>query len=140
MQHMAQHPAPDWPDENTIRQQQTLTGVRTPQTLWTMTEGEGYGKSRVPTMPDQIASRLDFEHLINGYDGAIRYVDEQLGVILDELERQGVRDETAIIISADHGGSLWGTGSIHGAWFDQPGSESRAAHRQLARSHDCNGG
>jgi arylsulfatase A-like enzyme len=124
MRHMAQYPAPPWPDENTIQQQRTLTGVRTPQTLWTTSEGEGYGKSRVPTMPDQIGSRADFEHLINGYDGAIRYADEQLGVILDELERQGVRDETAIIISADHGEAFGELGQ-----YMEHGSTSPAVNR-----------
>ena len=100
---MAATPAPGWPDAATIEAQQGLTGIRTPRTLWAMTEKEGMGKSPLPTMPDAITNRDDFIHLINGYDGAIRYADEHLGLILAELDRQGVLEETAIIISADHG-------------------------------------
>ncbi len=103
MKRMAEHPAPAWPDEATIAAQQQLVGIRTPKTLWADNAHEGFGRSRVPTMPDRIGNRSDFERLINGYDGAICYLDEHLGFVLEELERQGVLDETAIILSADHG-------------------------------------
>lgn len=96
---MAEFPAPAWPDEATIATQQSLTGIHTPGDFWTLDAG----RSSVPTMPDAITNRADFEQLINGYDGGINFVDEQLQLILDELERQGVLQETAIIISADHG-------------------------------------
>ncbi|MDS0300245.1 sulfatase [Halogeometricum sp. S1BR25-6] len=44
------------------------------------------------------------------YDGAIRYVDKQVGRILDHLEKVGLREETAIIITADHGEALYDRG------------------------------
>lgn len=121
---MAEYPAPDWPDAATIANQQGLTGIRTPRTLWAMSEKEGMGKSPIPTMPDAISSRDDFVHLINGYDGAIRYADEHLGMILDELDRQGVLDETAIIISADHGEAFGELGQ-----YMEHGSASPAVNR-----------
>lgn len=99
----ASMPAPEWPDSPAISQQQSLTGIRTPRTLWADESYEGNGKSIVPTMPDQIASRDDFVHLINGYDGAIAYLDHQLGILFQKLKNAGVYDETIIIISADHG-------------------------------------
>jgi arylsulfatase A-like enzyme len=40
---------------------------------------------------------------MDGYDVGIRYADAHFGMLLEELERQGVLDETAIIISVDHG-------------------------------------
>jgi arylsulfatase A-like enzyme len=40
---------------------------------------------------------------INCYDGAISYLDGQIGRLLDELERRGLRKNTLIIIAADHG-------------------------------------
>jgi arylsulfatase A-like enzyme len=121
---MARYPAPDWPDAATIERHQELTGIRTPRTLWVMTEKEGYGRSPIPTMPDQINSRDDFIHLINGYDGGIRYADEHLGMVVDELDRQGVLDETAIIISADHAEAF---GEL-GQYMDH-GSASPAVNR-----------
>ena len=40
---------------------------------------------------------------IDGYDTAIHYMDHHIGLIIGALERQGVLDDTAIIVSADHG-------------------------------------
>lgn len=37
------------------------------------------------------------------YDDCIRYVDEQIARLLDELERRGRRRDTWIIVTADHG-------------------------------------
>ncbi|MEM6456594.1 MAG: sulfatase, partial [Acidobacteriota bacterium] len=37
------------------------------------------------------------------YDGEIAYADESLGVMLDHLERLGVRDRTLVVFTADHG-------------------------------------
>lgn len=40
---------------------------------------------------------------INAYDGAIRYVDTQLGRLLDELDAAGLRASTLVVVSSDHG-------------------------------------
>jgi arylsulfatase A-like enzyme len=44
--------------------------------------------------------------MFDGYDRSIRYVDTHVGRLLEVLERQGVLEDTAIIISADHGECL----------------------------------
>ncbi|MEM9587380.1 MAG: sulfatase [Planctomycetota bacterium] len=38
-----------------------------------------------------------------GYYATIEFMDQQLGRILDELDRQGLRDSTAIVFTSDHG-------------------------------------
>jgi choline-sulfatase len=43
---------------------------------------------------------------LDGYDAGIAYVDDQVARLLQTLDRLGVRDETAIVISADHGESI----------------------------------
>jgi arylsulfatase A-like enzyme len=45
----------------------------------------------------------DFEVLRGLYDGAIAYMDEQLGALLDDLASQPGWDDTLVIITADHG-------------------------------------
>ena len=40
------------------------------------------------------------------YDGEIAYVDSQIGVLLGELEEQGVRDRTLVVYTSDHGEGL----------------------------------
>jgi arylsulfatase A-like enzyme len=39
----------------------------------------------------------------DGYDGTLRYLDDQVGALLDELELRGVLQNTVVIITADHG-------------------------------------
>ncbi|WP_335998983.1 sulfatase [Halorientalis halophila] len=37
------------------------------------------------------------------YDGAISWVDEQLGRLLDYLREEGLKEETLVVVTADHG-------------------------------------
>jgi arylsulfatase A-like enzyme len=65
------------------------------------------GRSRVPhNMPDEIRTRADFEHLINGYDGAIHLWDFEFGRLRRAIADMGLAGEVAIIVSADHGESF----------------------------------
>jgi arylsulfatase len=40
------------------------------------------------------------------YDAEIRYVDEQVGLLLKNLEERGLAGETLVVLTADHGESL----------------------------------
>jgi arylsulfatase A-like enzyme len=97
----------EWPDADAVAMHQSLRG------RFTAHEQFFDGKSPTPLMPDTISSRADFEHLVTGYDAAIAYVDDRIGQVLEVLDRQGVLDEAAVIISADHGDSL-GEHGIYG--------------------------
>ncbi len=100
-----------WPDEETIAAHgERIYGPRSAldlhYTRW------GARKSAVPhAMPDAVASRSDFELLINGYDATILYWDHYFGQLLAVLEEEGLADDTVIIISGDHGESLGENGS-----------------------------
>lgn len=48
-------------------------------------------------------SKEDLEHIIALYDGEIAYCDAQIGVLLSELERLGLSDNTVFILTSDHG-------------------------------------
>ena len=41
------------------------------------------------------------------YDESLRYLDDQIGALLGELEARGILDETIVIVTSDHGES-WG--------------------------------
>jgi arylsulfatase A-like enzyme len=59
-------------------------------------------------------------YYISHYDGAIRFVDEEIGRLLDKLKKLELYKNTLIIISADHGESF-GEHNIyfhHGSLFD----------------------
>lgn len=50
-----------------------------------------------------IRSLDDARAHIDGYDTGIHYADSFVGRLIDDLKRLGIYEETAIIISADHG-------------------------------------
>ncbi|WP_157972473.1 sulfatase [Saliphagus sp. LR7] len=97
-------PAQEWPDEAAINDQQGMTGVRCAD-LWP-TPGQ-YGPDWLDSydwsMPESIADRSDLEGLVDGYDASIRRVDAEIATLLETLERLGIREETAVIVTADHG-------------------------------------
>jgi len=51
----------------------------------------------------------------NAYFNALHYVDEQIGSLVSALEQLGIRNETAIVITGDHGEAFFENGSCgHG--------------------------
>ncbi|MEO0652959.1 MAG: sulfatase [Planctomycetota bacterium] len=46
------------------------------------------------------------------YDGAVRYVDRQLGVLLDGLEARGMLARTTVAFTSDHGEELFETSAL----------------------------
>jgi choline-sulfatase len=61
---------------------------------------------RYPRQPQQIASVADAQRMFDGYDLGIRYADEHIGRILSVLADLGIDDETAVMVSSDHGETL----------------------------------
>ena len=53
------------------------------------------------TLPEDLAKEL-----IHGYYACVSYVDAQIGLVLDELERTGLADNTIIVLWGDHGWNL----------------------------------
>jgi len=51
---------------------------------------------------DQL-TKEEILHAREVYYGMITWVDDQIGLIIDELERQGLKDNTLIIYTSDHG-------------------------------------
>ena len=100
--------AQEWPDEAAIAAHQSIEGP------FTATWQFPGGVSPYPLMPGSVSSREDFERMVTGYDASIAYVDHYLGLVMEELDRQGVMDDVAIIISADHGDAF----GEHGIYSD----------------------
>lgn len=45
----------------------------------------------------------DWKYVISQYDGAIKYIDDQIGRIIQHLEKKKILDNTILIIMSDHG-------------------------------------
>lgn len=95
-------PIEEWLTEEKIREDFESYGPHSAQDL------AGWGPwdtKAFPRLPKQITCIDDYVKWIDGYDVGIRYADHYFGLVLEELKRLGVLEETAIIISVDHGES-----------------------------------
>lgn len=74
-----------------------------------------------PRYPGKITCREDLRKVFDGYDCGVAYTDSLIGQIFDELKELGIYDETAVVITSDHGENLGELGiySEH-ATADQP--------------------
>ncbi|AEE96410.1 sulfatase [Mahella australiensis] len=59
----------------------------------------------------------DKDYIIAQYDGAIAYMDACIQNIFEIIEAMGIDEETLIVITADHGETLYD----HECWFDHHG-------------------
>jgi len=65
--------------------------------------------------PRKVPSPTTWRGLKHGYYAAVSYTDAQIGKVLDELDRLGLRKKTIIVLWGDHG---WKLGE-HGEWCKQ---------------------
>jgi arylsulfatase A-like enzyme len=56
------------------------------------------------------ATEDEARFLRHGYFACVSYVDAQIGKVLDELDRLGLRDNTIVVVWGDHG---WHLGDLH---------------------------
>ena len=56
------------------------------------------------------ATDEEARRLRHGYFACVSYVDAQIGRVLDELDRLGLRDNTIVVVWGDHG---WHLGDLH---------------------------
>ncbi|WP_274364380.1 sulfatase family protein [Paenibacillus thermotolerans] len=88
-------PAPEWLTDEMIARHRESYGPMSARDIPV--------SNQWPGLPKEITNRDDFKKWIDGYDTAIRHVDDHVGLILKALEEEGLLEETLIIISADHG-------------------------------------
>ena len=93
-------PLPEWWPDETLASHVKRAGPHSAQDLGMFVDAD---TRRFPRQPLRITDRASLKQWIDGYDTAIRYVDEYVGRVVAGLKDAGVYDDTAIIISADHG-------------------------------------
>jgi arylsulfatase A-like enzyme len=71
----------------------TLDECRAVYVLWRVLD-----KTRLPRSVITLAR--------DSYDDCVGYIDEQLGILLDDLQRRGVLEQTLIVVTSDHGEGL----------------------------------
>jgi len=97
----SEEPIPKWlDDDDLIQRHLKKVGPHSAQDLGMFCDGN---PEKWPREIRRIDSREAMRYWIDGYDVAIRYVDDQVAWVVNELKRLGIYENTAIILSADHG-------------------------------------
>ncbi len=61
---------------------------------------------RFPRQPQQIPDMAGVRQMFDGYDAGVLVADEYVGRLMNKLADLGVLDDTAVMISSDHGETL----------------------------------
>ena len=96
----AGEPLPAWLTDEVLARHIAKTGPHSASEpgMYTDADDPAY-----PRMPARIGDRATLRQWIDGYDTAIRFTDMQVAKVIALLKSAGVYDDTAIVISADHG-------------------------------------
>ncbi len=93
-------PLPGWLTADVLRRHNKMVGPHSSMEINMYDDRED---RRHPRHLGKVTDMASLRRHLNGYDTAIRYVDDQVGRIVAALKQAGIYDQTAIIISADHG-------------------------------------
>jgi choline-sulfatase len=118
----AADPLPAWLDEAVRARHFAGYGPHSAQEAVGFSPDYPYGA--YPRQPRQIDSMQAVRRMFDGYDTGIRYADEQLGLLLAQLQRLGLLDDMAIMVSSDHGETL-GELNVYG---DHHTADEQTAH------------
>lgn len=90
----------NWIDEETFELHRHHTGPHSAREI-NMFDDQEF--PQWPRFPGRLDSLEDVKKLFDGYDTGIAYADKLIGQIFDKLKELGIYEETAIIVTADHG-------------------------------------
>ena len=120
----ADEPIPDWYTEEIRAAHWELPGAHSAQELTGYDlDPWGWGR-RFPRQTLAIPDMAAVKHMFDGYDTGVRYADAAVGTIVARLDDLGVLDETAILVSTDHGE---GFGEL-GVYADHQAADEATCH------------
>ncbi len=93
-------PLPVWLTEEVLAQHLKMVG---PHGAREISMYDNRTDPNLPRQPGEILDMGGLRRMMDGYDCGIRYMDGHIGHLLEALEELGVLDQTAIVVSADHG-------------------------------------
>ncbi len=115
-------PPPAWHTEEIRQRNWDWAGPHSAQEPWGFTPDEwGPPPARQPWHADSMEA---VKGIFDGYDVGIRYADDAVGTIMDKLDDLGVLDDTAVLISSDHGEAF---GEL-GVYADHQGADQATCH------------
>jgi len=99
----ADEPVPEWMTQEVLDKHRSLPGGHGARELnmW-----NDHAPPQYPRHPGQVETMDDFRRMIDGYDCGTRYMDGHIGMLLNTLADADVLDDTAIVVTSDHGECL----------------------------------
>jgi len=96
-------PYPDWIDDETFEEHLRHVGPHCVREIGMYDSAEN---PAYPRHPGELKKREELNRLFDGYDCGVAYLDSAIGEIIGALKEAGVYDDTALIITSDHGEDL----------------------------------
>ncbi|MDG2028417.1 MAG: sulfatase [Acidimicrobiales bacterium] len=116
-------PIPEWHTEEIRARNWGYAGPHSAQEPWGFSPDE-WGDPTVHRQPWDAADQDRVKGIFDGYDVGIRYADDAVGTLVNKLADLGVLDDTAILISSDHGEAF---GEL-GVYADHQGADEATCH------------
>ena len=101
--HFEDDPLPEWITDEVFETHLKAVGPHTAREIMMYTDEPD---PKYPKHLGGITDRAGLRQVIDGYDNGVRYVDDQVSMIVESLKSQGLYDDTVIVISGDHGENL----------------------------------
>jgi len=95
--------ADDWITESLLAEHLKKSGPHSANDINGLNDGTN---PKYPRHPGSVKNLAEVKNFIDQYDCGIRYADYLLGQVFDLLKAQGIYEDTAIIISSDHGENM----------------------------------
>jgi arylsulfatase A-like enzyme len=118
----ASMPLPAWLDEDVRAEHVRGPGPHSAQEMVGFSDEYPYGD--YPRQPHKADSMAAVRRMFDGYDTGVLYADRYVGELCVRLRELGILDDTAILISADHGETL-GELNVYG---DHHTADEHTAH------------
>ena len=99
----ANEPLPDWITEEAIEKQEQKTGPHSMKDIHMFNDDPWPG---YPRYPGKISGVEGARIMMDGYDCGIKYMDGHIGGIVQILKDRGIWDDTAVIVTSDHGENM----------------------------------
>ena len=115
-------PVPSWHTEAVRKRNWDLSGPHSAQEPWGFRPDE-WGDPPV-RQPWDASSMEAVKQIFDGYDVGVKYADDAVGVLMNKLTDLGVADDTAVLISSDHGEAF---GEL-GVYADHQAADEATCH------------
>ncbi|MCH1513156.1 MAG: sulfatase [Acidimicrobiales bacterium] len=115
-------PVPSWHTEAVRKRNWDLSGPHSAQEPWGFRPDE-WGDPPV-RQPWDASSMEAVKQIFDGYDVGVKYADDAVGVLMNKLTDLGVEDDTAVLISSDHGEAF---GEL-GVYADHQAADEATCH------------